>query len=295
MSCVCAHTFAFIPNTTIDPWDIVVQKLANGTLFFDKRDNSQFDFLTVHETSYTPPSEEDGINSPTRLGLEATVANHNLTQQILKTTGRVEMDIPNPFIDEDNADGMEPASVAFRYRKFALDDRTTLVCRTELHGIVKKTQYMTAFALNEYVPPSTSSSGTSSGQTSNPQLISWRDKIDSQRGAVLATELKNNSFKLAKWTAQSLLASADQMKIGFVSRTNPKIHDEHVILATQFYRPKDFAQQITLSENQMWALFRMFVGLFQKRPEGKYVLMRDPNKAVVHLYKVPDDTFDDDE
>jgi hypothetical protein len=43
--------------------------------------------------------------------------------------------------------------VAFRYRKFELDDKTTLVCRTELHGLVKKTQYMTAFALNEYIPP----------------------------------------------------------------------------------------------------------------------------------------------
>jgi hypothetical protein len=34
------------------------------------------------------------------------------------------------------------------------------------------------------------------------------------RGAVLATELKNNSCKLAKWTAQSILAGADQMKLG---------------------------------------------------------------------------------
>jgi translation initiation factor 3 subunit D len=40
---------------------------------------------------------------------------------------------------------------------------------------------------------------------------------------VLAAELKNNSFKLAKWTAQSLLAGASQMKIGFVSRIQPKV------------------------------------------------------------------------
>lgn len=36
----------------------------------------------------------------------------------------------------------------------------------------------------------------------------------SQRGAILATELKNNSAKLAKWTAQAILAGSDQMKIG---------------------------------------------------------------------------------
>lgn len=44
----------------------------------------------------------------------------------------------------------------------------------------------------------------------------WRQKLDSQKGAVLATELKNNSFKLAKWTVCSLLAGSDQIKFGWV-------------------------------------------------------------------------------
>jgi translation initiation factor 3 subunit D len=122
-----------------------------------------------------------------------------------------------------------------------------------------------------------------------------RDKIDSQRGAVLANELKNNSFKLAKWTAQSLIAGADQMKIGFCSRVNQKSPYEHVILATQFYRPKDFASQITLNEGQMWGMIRMFIQLFNKHQDGKFVLMREPNKAILTMYRVPPGTFDDDE
>lgn len=291
---------------SVYPWDIVVQKLPGGTLFFDKRDNSTFDYLTVQETAYQPPSDEDGLNTPERLGLEATMINQNFSQQILKKAGRKAMDLPNPFFDEDdNPEGMEPASTAFRYRKFALDKDMAVVCRTELHGLVKNTQYMTAFCLNEYtpVPAAAAAAGGAGAQpppqaapsSTNAQQISWRDKIDSQRGAVLATELKNNSFKLAKWTAQSILAGADQMKIGFVSRTNPKNAYEHVILATQFYRPSDFAQQITLHEGQMWSIFRMFVALLQKQEDGKYVLMRNPNKAVMHLYKVPADTFEEDE
>lgn len=289
---------------SVYPWDVVVQKLPGGTLFFDKRDNSQFDYLTVQETAYAPPADEDGLNTPERLGLEATMINQNFSQQILKKTGRKEMDLPNPFFDEDdNTEGMEPASTAFRYRKFALDDKMMVVCRTELHGLVKKTQYMTAFALNEYTPTpinaanamNNNNNNTNNSSPAPPTQISWREKIDSQRGAVLATELKNNSFKLAKWTAQSLLAGADQMKIGFVSRTNPKNAYEHVILATQFYRPSDFAQQITLQEGQMWSIFRMFVTLMQKQEDGKYVLMRNPNKPVMHLYKVPADTFEEEE
>jgi translation initiation factor 3 subunit D len=277
------------------PWDVVVQKLPNGTLFFDKRDSSQFDFLTVHETAYHPPppaESDDDINAPERLALEATMINQNFSQQILKRAGRKSMDLPNPFFDEDDhEDSMEPASVAFRYRSFELDPGTTVVCRTELHGIVKGTQYMTAFALNEYAP----APAPGAGPAHPPQNPSWREKIDSQRGAVLATELKNNSFKLAKWTAQSLLAGADQMKIGFVSRSNPRSSYEHVILATQFYRPADFAGQITLREGHMWAMFRYFVHLFQRQPEGKYVLLRDPNHASLRVYRVPPGTFEDDE
>jgi len=44
--------------------------------------------------------------------------------------------------------------------------------------------------------------------------VVWREKLDLQRGAVVATELKNNSFKLAKWTAGALLAGSDQIKFG---------------------------------------------------------------------------------
>lgn len=267
---------------SVYPWDLVIQKLAGGIVFIDKRDNAQLDYLTVHETSHQPPNGDDGsINSPERLGLEATMINQNFSQQILKKSGtRKEMDLPNPFFDPDDAEqGMEPASVAFRYRKFALDANITLVCRTELHGLIKDEQYMTAFALNEYVHGN----------------VNWREKIDSQRGAVLANELKNNAFKLAKWTAQSILAGADQMKIGFCSRTSPKNPYEHVVLATQFYRPKDFATQITLAEGQMWAMMRMFINLLNKQPEGKYVLLREPNRAALTLYQVPPGTFDDEE
>ena len=268
---------------SVYPWDLVIQKLPNGTLFFDKRDNSVLDYLTVHETSYNPPTNDtsDPMNTPERLGLEATSVHQNFTQQILRKHTRRDMDLPNPFYDPDDQDneGMEPASVAFRYRKFDLGDDVTLVCRTELHGLVKKNQYMTAYALNEYIP----------------SALNWRDKMDTQFGAVLANELKNNSFQLAKWTAQSLLAGADQMKIGFVSRKEPKNAYEHSILATQFYRPKDFSQQINVSEPQMWAMIRMFVQLVQKQEPGKYVLMKDPNKAILRLYSVPPETFEEEE
>lgn len=290
------------------PWDIVVQKLPNGALFFDKRDSSQFDYLTVNETANTTPSttksedDPEGINTPERLALEATMINQNFSQQILKSSGsnRKEFDLPNPFYDDEDVDGMQPASVAYRYRRFDLGGDVQIVCRTELHGIVKKNkldssevvdQYLTAFALNEYFD----STKDTKSNTPAAGMINWREKLDSQRGAVVGSELKNNAFKIAKWTAQSILASADQMKIGFVSRAIPKNAHDHQILGTQFYRPKDFAQQITLNEGNMWGIMRMFINLFNDQPEGKYVIMRDPNKAQLKIYSVPPGTFESDD
>lgn len=65
-------------------WDIVVQRVGNK-LFFDKRDDSEFDLLSVSETATEPPQDEgNSINSPRNLALEATFINHNFSQQVLR-------------------------------------------------------------------------------------------------------------------------------------------------------------------------------------------------------------------
>ena len=92
-------------------WDIVVQKIGGKVLtsilqffpprvasyvfpicglfqvFLDKRDNTEFDLLTVSETAAEPPQDEgNSSNSPRNLALEATFINHNFSQQVLKVS-----------------------------------------------------------------------------------------------------------------------------------------------------------------------------------------------------------------
>jgi translation initiation factor 3 subunit D len=271
---------------SVFPWDIVVTKIGDK-LFFDKRDNSQFDYLTVCETSSEIPDEggDDNINSQNMLTVEATMINQNFSQQVLKPpsskTKRFEQ--PNPFFDEQ--DGGSPAAVGYRYRRWQLSEDIMLLARCELHAFMTKKdseQLVTCYALNEF------DSKLCGG-------IEWRQKIDSQRGAVLATELKNNSCKLAKWTAQTLLAGADQMKIGYVSRKARNNRYAHEILGTQFYKPKEFASQINLSQGNMWGIMKMLIQLFRAKPEGKYVILRDPMKPIMRIYAVPMHTFEDDD
>jgi translation initiation factor 3 subunit D len=142
--------------------------------------------------------------------------------------------------------------------------------------------------------------------------------LASQRGAVVATEMKNNSCKLARWATQAILAKADQMKIGwvyenrwltnkdnlantqthsFVSRVNPKTANDHVILGVLGYKPREFATQMNLNLNNGWAIVRTFVDMVmaQDEEDAKFVLVKDPNKPTIRLYNVPRDTFEEEE
>jgi translation initiation factor 3 subunit D len=268
-------------------WDIVIEKV-NGQVFMDKRDNSSFDFLSVSETSLEPPvatgDDVEEYNTPDKLSLEATMINQNFSQQVLhEVTGERKSYEPNPFFDEDES-GVEPASAAYRYRKFTMGT-STLIVRTELHCWHNKKgveQLMTCHAINEW------DSKFSGG-------VNWRQKIDQQKGAVLATELKNNSCKIAKWTAQALLSGAAQMKLGYVSRSAPTNPYEHAVLATQYFKPKDLASQINLSINNIWGIIKMLTELLLKKPDGKYVLLKDPNKGIMRLYAIPIDSFEEEE
>ena len=63
--------------------------------------------------------------------------------------------------------------------------------------------------------------------------VDWRQKLETQRGAVLATELKNNANKLAKWTAAAHISATDMIKLGYIARASPRDNNSHVILGTQ--------------------------------------------------------------
>jgi len=40
-----------------------------------------------------------------------------------------------------------------------------------------------------------------------------------------------------------------------------------------------------------WGILRCVIDLCMKQPKGKYLLMKDPNKPMIRLYKLPADAF----
>lgn len=109
---------------------------------------------------------------------------------------------------------------------------------------------------------------------------------------MLANELKNNACKLAKWTVQAILAGADNIKFGYVTRFNVKDSSRHVILGTQQFKPVEFGQQINLSMDNAWGVVRCVLDIIMQQKDGKYLIVKDPNKPLLRLYDIPDNTFD---
>lgn len=284
---------------SVYPWDIIIVK-EGDKMFLDKREGGPFDFLSVNENAADPPTESDkpdSPNTPSALSLEATFINQNFGLQVVKEDPATayQFENPNPFYGTDET---EPcASAGLRYRSFDLslneDEDMTLIIRTEVDAVLRgsnskeqgagdEDSLITIRTLNEF-----DSNSQGSGGAPN-----WRAKLDSQRGAVVATEMKNNSCKLAKWAVQSILAGADQMKMGYISRANPRDASRHVILGQQWFKPKDFASQMNVNLANGWGIVRTVIDLAFKSEDGKYLLMKDPNKPVVRLYKVPENAFE---
>ncbi len=83
----------------------------------------------------------------------------------------------------------------------------------------------------------------------------------------------------------------------FISRASPKNTSDHVILGVLGYKPREFASQMNLNLNNGWAIVRTFVDMVMKAEatEGKFVLVKDPNKPTIRLYQVPMSTFEEDD
>jgi translation initiation factor 3 subunit D len=287
---------------TVYPWDIVIRR-EGDQLIFDKRDGGIFDYVTVNENAADPPAEtgdKDNINSQSSLSIEATFINTNFASQVVQedSSSRLDFDHPNPFVSPEEPEAL--ASCAYRYRRFNLTSKVAsseevdegeniwLVVRTELDAFMRTPQgedsYLTLRALNQFDVTAQGSGGA----------LDWKKALDSQRGAVVTTEMKNNSANIARWAVKSYLAGADQLKLGYVARANPKDNTRHVLLGTQAYKPRDFAASMNISLTNGWGIVKAVVDMCLRLPEGKYVLVKDPNRPTVRIYSVPPGTFEEE-
>lgn len=270
-------------RSSVYGWDVVFTKVGDA-LFIDKRDGGALDLLTVGETAPEQiPEDRDSVNGLQQLSLEATAVNQSLSQQLTvsRAAGGQTHDLggPNPFA-EDGAGADELAAVGYRYRKWALAPGVDIVVRCEVNAALTtprgEVQLAVVHALSEW----------------NPKETDWRKRLDQSRASMLLTEAKNNKNRVARKAAEALLAGAEAIKWGYVSRAAPRDNTSHVVLSVQTSKPKDFAGQIQLSMEQCWGTARALIDAVRALGDGKHLLVKDPNKDLLRLYAVPADAFE---
>lgn len=69
----------------------------------------------------------------------------------------------------------------------------------------------------------------------------------------------------------------------YISRANPRDNSRHVVLSAATLRPSDFAAQLNVSLANGWGIVRTVVDLCMKHPDGKYLLIKDPNKVCISI------------
>ncbi|KAJ2631716.1 hypothetical protein GGF44_003908 [Coemansia sp. RSA 1694] len=297
-------------TVSMSAWDVVVNRVGDK-LFFDKRDGGPLDFPSVNENAQQPPAEASekepaSINSAPMLAVEARDITYNYIKQVT-ALNTIAYENPNPFNAQNEA-GETPDDNAYRYRLYDLSanagkkstyededeeeeqpaegERCLMAIRTEVDGVVVSGQTKKQMFIRALTQHDITAVGAG-------KALDWRQKLDSQRGAIVATEMKNNATKLARWAFQAVLAGAEQLKVGFVSRAMPRDRTRHGVLGFQTYRPSEFISQLGFSEYSGWGIVKALVDLCLEMPEGRYVIMRDPNKPLIRLYSVPAGTFDD--
>jgi translation initiation factor 3 subunit D len=166
------------------------------------------DYLTVNENWNEPDrSDKESINHPSNLSTEATFIAQCFSQQVLDPAeddeDRHDLGEPLPFADRV-VKGMTPASVGYRYRAFTLADDIKVVARAEVNAYVTRKgepQLLAVKTLNEF----------DSKVSGN---VDWRQKLETQSGAVLAVEMKNNANRLMKYVAQTAMSGVNEVKLG---------------------------------------------------------------------------------
>lgn len=288
------------------PWDIIFMYLG-GTIFIDVREQDKFERLTVHETANKQPSDDaDPLNSANALSEEATRVHQDYTQQIVNPAdvtaagagaGALGLSMePLPFWEQSDYPGKQPASVAYRYRKWSFQDDVSVVVRSTVHACdVARRRCITSFALNEWDHKDARAVSGS---------LPWKGSLDTRKGQVLGAEIRNNNAKFSRWMTQTLLSGCEEMRVGFVSRAIGSSKANHNVLGVQSFATANAAQMFSLSQTNMWGVIKWAVDLVRvqaaaKRGDtpdddlvAKFVLVKDPNRSVLSLYSVDPDLFE---
>lgn len=201
--------------------------------------------------------------------MEATNVNKNVINQTAVGAKKI-------YGKEDPNFKSVPDKKLFRYRRWELDNKIEVVVRSEVDaylppkGDSTEAKYVKLCALNEY-----------------DLANEWRSKLESNRGAVISTEIRNNSCKVARWMCQAMLADIDEVKMAFVSRQNQKDTSKHSVLSFESYSINGLISMINYRLKDNWTIIKSLIEVLSKQEDGDFALVKQPYKQSIRIYQIP--------
>jgi translation initiation factor 3 subunit D len=255
---------------TVNPWDLVAKRISSNAIIVDQREDAQstissIDNILVNETANDPPTDDrEAFNSAQNLAIEATRINNIVPKIICSSKSQY-------TVGEDCS---APAGFAYKYYKWTMGEGKYLVIRSTVNAATHMGSKEDIILVRSLLEFDSSRSGVN---------LDWRSKLDNQRGAILANEIKNNNSIIARWVFQAYLAQVDNIKLAYVSRISPKDRVRHELLALQDIEPYELATQMNLDTANGFGILRALFDMLTDSQES-VVIVRDPVKPILRLY-----------
>lgn len=296
----CISTLMCSARSVI-PWDLTVHKRGKFIIIDNDREEGDYDpidTITVSETAndQIPPEESvDEINKQPKLIKEATMINNTMSQMMLRHDEKARVFKGKEPAKYELEDGCQNPNRLYRYRKFTIDKDgdTNLLVRTTVDAYepcppaqMKRKgipNFVNIHCLNEWNPKYCSG-------------ISWSKYLEKQSAMILATELKNNNFKVAKWIMNAKMGDITAIKLAYIQRDNIRDNENHNMVNMESYAPETLAQTANLNIENCWYVFKNMMDSIIKERDGTFHIVKAPMKQDVFIYRETSaDTSDEEE
>jgi len=165
-----------------------------------------------------------------------------------------------------------PESKVYRYRKWTLENKIHVVVRSEIDAYVKEgeTEKFTKIAaLNEF-----------------DSTLDWKTNYETNRGALISAEFRNNSSKMARWLCQAQLADCENFKLGFVTKPSSK-DSKFQVLTVEPMTTAGLSSMTGYRLRDNWSIIKTIVEILGKQDDGIFAFVKMPYKQTLRIYKVP--------
>lgn len=257
---------------TVNPWDLVTKRISSKAVIIDQRDDAQstgfsIDNILVNETANDPPTDDrEAFNSAQNLAIEANRINNIVPGIICLSESQY-------VVGEDCS---APSGFAYKYYKWTMGEGKFLVIRSTVNAATRVGSNDDIVLIRSLLEFDSSRTGVN---------LDWRSKLDNQRGAILANEIRNNNSIIARWVFQAYLAQVDNIKLAYVSRISPKDRVRHELLALQDIEPYELATQMNLDTANGFGILKALFDLLTESQES-VIIVRDPVKPILRLYNL---------